>query len=402
VIKVTDLPIDLPPATAGDIAVINLESARQQSWSRFWRAPDQPGTVETIVEQEQLTTQFVGDLAAFDRLEVLVDQLVRTNPGAAQTSLIAAQVACATHRFVEARAWLTQAVARGASSDATARLSLSIDQATGENLPAILAARRERAGQPGQWEELVPLGALLADLGEFDEAERTYHRALREYRDVSPFALAWVCFELGVLWGERAPAPQVDLAARWYRTAIDYLPCYVKARVHLAEIYLRRGQTEEARALLTPVIASGDPEVFWRLAEVEEAVGNSVEAASLMRTARFGFEALLARHLLAFADHAAEFYSASGGNPARACEFAGLNLANRPTLRAFEQAWATAFAAGEVHFAAELIADASKRWGSTVAFGFSPMHIAADHGGDGRLLGSPLTTQLRERANARA
>jgi tetratricopeptide (TPR) repeat protein len=400
-IEAPDPPIDLAPATAGDIAVINLESARQQSWSRFWRAPERPGTAETIVEQEQLTAQFLGDLAAFDRLEILVNQLARTNPEAAQTSLIAAQVACATHRFVEARAWLAQAVARGASSDATVRLSLSIDQATGENLPAVLAARRERAGRPAQWEELVPLGALLTDLGEFDEAKRTCHRALREYRDVSPFALAWVCFELGALWGERVPVPQVDLATRWYRTAIDYLPCYLKARVHLAEIYLHHGQTEDARALLTPVIARGDPEVFWRLADVEEQAGNPVEAESLMRTARSGFEALLARHLLAFADHAAEFYSDGGGNPARAFELARLNRVNRPTLRAFEQAWATALAAGEVHFAAELIADARKCWGSTAAFGFSPMHIAANDGGDDRVFGSPLTAQLREQANAR-
>jgi hypothetical protein len=372
-IEAPDLPIDLAPATAGDIAAINLESARQQSWSRFWRAPEWPGTAETIVEQEQLTAQFVGDLAAFDRLDVLVEQLARTNPEAAQTSLIAAQVACATHRFVEARAWLAQAVARGASSDATARLSLSIDQATGENLPAVLAARRERAGRPGQWEELVPLGALLADLGEFDEAKRTYNRALREYRDVSPFALAWVCFELGVLWGERVPDPQADLATRWYRTAIDYLPGYVKARVHLAEIFLQHGHTEDARELLTPVIASGDPEVFWRMADVEEEAGNPVEAEALMRSARSRFEALLARHLLAFADHACEFYSGSGGDSARAFELARLNLANRPTLRAFEQTRAAAFAAGEDYFAAELIAEASKGCTSTVTFRLSPL-----------------------------
>ena len=49
----------------------------------------------------------------------------------------------------------------------------TIDQATGEKLPAVLAARRQRVAV-GRWEELVPLGALLGDLGEFDEAEHTY------------------------------------------------------------------------------------------------------------------------------------------------------------------------------------------------------------------------------------
>jgi hypothetical protein len=52
---------------------------------------------------------------------------------------------------------------------------------------------------------LVPLGALLADLGEFEEADRTYAMVFQQYRDVSPFALAWVCFQLGVLWGEIVP-----------------------------------------------------------------------------------------------------------------------------------------------------------------------------------------------------
>jgi tetratricopeptide (TPR) repeat protein len=341
------LAIELAPVTDGAIAVINLESARLQSWSRFWRAPERPGIAEAIVEQEMLTAQFRGDPGALDRLVTLVDELVRANPDAAQTSLIAAQVACATHRFAEARMNLAQAVARGAPADAAERLSLSLDQATGVDLHRVLAACRQRAAQPGRWEELVPLGAVLADLGEFDEAERTYHRALREYRDASPFALAWVCFELGVLWGERVSSPRVGLAVQWYRTAIGYLPCYVKARVHLAEILLDRGETEDARNLLRAVTASGDPEVYWRLAEVAEATANPAEADTWMEAARDAFESLLARHPLAFADHATEFYLAGGADPARAFELAQLNLANRPTPRAFALALKAARAAGE-------------------------------------------------------
>lgn len=356
-----DIANDIVPVTDGTIAVINLESARLQSWSRFWRAPEQPGIAETIVEQELLTAQFCGDPGALDRLDALVNELVRMNPEAAQTSLIAAQVACATHRFAEARASLSQAAARGAPSDAAERLLLSLDQATGVDLERVLAARRKRAVRPGRWEELVPLGALLADLREFDEAKWTYHRALREYQDASPFALAWVCFELGVLWGERVSTPQLDVAAQWYRTAIDYLPCYVKARVHLAEIYLHHGQSEDAGNLLRPAMVSGDPEVYWRLAEAAEATANAADVETFMEAARSGFESLLARHPRAFADHAAEFYLAGGGNPARAFELAQLNLANRPTPRAFELALQAARAAGEHRFAAELAAEANQR-----------------------------------------
>jgi tetratricopeptide (TPR) repeat protein len=385
-----DLPIDLVPATDGAIAVINLESARVQSWSRFWREPERPGIAELIVEQELLTAQFRGDPGALDRLETLVNQLVRVNPEAAQTSLIAAQVACATHRFAEARVCLAQAAARGAPSDAAERLSLSLDQATAVDLDRVLATRRKRAAQPGRWEELVPLGALLADLGEFDEAERTYRRALREYQDVSPFALAWACFELGALWGERVTTPRAGLAAQWYRTALDYLPCYVKARVHLAEILLDHGETKDAGNLLGPVIASGDPEVYWRLAEVAAAEANAADADTFMEAARSRFESLLARHPLAFADHGTEFYLAGGDNPARAIELARLNVANRPTLRAFELALEAALTAGECDLAADLIANASQRWADTAAFRNSPLARHANRGARAkRVFGEP-------------
>jgi tetratricopeptide (TPR) repeat protein len=253
-----------------------------------------------------------------------------------RAALIAAQVACSLHRFAEARESLAQAVARGVPADAAQRLLLTIDQATGTNLSAVLAARRDRAARPGHWEERIPVGALLADLGEFDEADRTYIEALRTYPDVSPFAPAWTAFQLGVLWGENVPAPQPERAAHWYRIAIDYLPCYVKARVHLAEIYLDEGRTHDATALLAPALESGDPEVSWRLADVAHAAGDAREATLHLAAARSGFEALLAKHPLAFADHGAEFYLGSGGDPARALTLAQLNLANRPTARAFE------------------------------------------------------------------
>jgi tetratricopeptide (TPR) repeat protein len=228
-IEALDLTIDLAPATAGDIAVNNLESARQQSWSRFWRAPERPGIAEYIVEQEQLAAQFLGDLGALDRVETLANRLAHVNADSRRTALISGQVASMTHRFAEARVYLAQAEVRGASPAAAKRLSLSIDQACGNRLDAVLEARRRMAAESGRLEDLVPQGALLADLREFDEADRIYHRALREYQDVSPFAVAWVCFQLGVLWGELVPEPQSSRAAQWYRKAIEYLPSYCES-----------------------------------------------------------------------------------------------------------------------------------------------------------------------------
>jgi tetratricopeptide (TPR) repeat protein len=223
----------------------------------------------------------------------------------------------------------------GAPREEIERHSLSIDQACG--VEAVLVARRRIAATSDRLEDLVPLGAVLADLGRFAEADAVYRQALHSYDDVSPFPLAWACFQLGVLWGELVHVPDPRLAAVWYRRAIAYLPGYVKARVHLAEIYGSQDQTGDAEALLLPALSSGDPEVRWRLADVLFAQGRMEEAETQLDAARFGFEDLLGRHLLAFADHAAEFYAGSGDDHPRALELARINATNRPTRRALRQ-----------------------------------------------------------------
>jgi len=367
------LEIDFPPATDGNIAVINLESARRQSWSRFWQDPQRPGIAEYIVAREQFTAQYVGDLSALERLDGLVEQLDRVGADEMRTALIHAQVASMGHRFAEGREYLAQAEVLGAPQADVNRLMLSIDQACGTNLKSVLEARRKMATESERLEDLVPLGGLLADLREFEEADSVYKRALTGYQDVSPFAVAWVCFQLGVLWGELVPEPQPQRAARWYQKAIEYLPCYVKSRVHLSEIYLESGNLAEAEALLVPALSSGDPEVNWRLADVLAAMERPVESETQMQASRAGFETLLNEYLLAFADHGAEFYSGSGNDSRRAFELAMVNLANRPTSRAFEQAYDTAIGAGEIQAASELLISARKRWGGIHGFARSPL-----------------------------
>ena len=369
--------------TDGEIAVINLESARRRSWNRFFADPLREGVAETVVEHEQLMAQFVGDVQALDRLEALVGRLAQVEAASARAALIHAQVASMMHRFEDARDFLARAEIGGAPSADIDRVLLNVDQACGTNLSKVLDERRETARKSGRTEDLVALGALLADLCEFTDADRIYGQALEVYRDVSPFPVAWVCFQLGMLWGELAPVPQTDRAARWYRTAIDCLPSYTKARVHLAEIYSSSGQASEAKALLIPAISSGDPEVRWRLADVLASQQGDAEAEVHMQAARFGFEALLERHLLAFADHGAEFYAGSGNNWRRALDLALVNVANRPTLRAFEQAHDIAVNAGDMEAASQILAEATMRWESATAFRSSRLAKSHSEGWEG-------------------
>jgi len=330
-----------PSATDGEIAAINLESARRRAWARFTQDARLPGVAEAILDEERLAAQFLSDLNALDRLDALASQFARVDDSS-RAALVHAGVASTVHRFDDARGHLARAALMGGPHEAIERHSLTIDQACGVKLEAVLAARRRVATASGRLEDLVPLGAVLADLERFADADAVYRQAFYSCDGISPFPLAWVCFQLGMLWGELVPVPEPNLAALWYRRAIAYLPAYVKARVHLAEIFSRQQQTDEAEALLLPALSSDDPEVRWRLADVLVAQGRFEEAEAQLEAARFGFDELLERHLLAFADHAAEFYAGSGNDWRRALELARTNIANRPTRRALKQAHAIA------------------------------------------------------------
>lgn len=361
------------PVTDGEIAVNNLESARRNAWSRLQREPQHLHIAEYLVVLESFAAQFLGDLPAVDRLAILPDCVDDRESDPARRALLRAQVLATLHRFAEARAHLADRKFEGDLHTAASRLSLSVDQACGDRLDSVLESRRQLARRSERLEDYVPLGALLADLGCYDEAEQTYERALRGYNDVSPFAPAWACFQLGALRGEVAPHSNPGRAAGWYRKAIEYLPGYVKARVHLAEIDLSLGDAAAAESLLRPVASCSDPEVQWRLADALAALGRTAEAEARMEAARAGFETLLSKHPLAFADHGAEFYSGSGRDPGRAFELAQVNLANRPTLRAFEQAYELALEARRAGRASEILRAARQRWGETSAFGLSPL-----------------------------
>src|SRR5262249_20440491 len=188
------------------------------------------------------------DFRALDRLDILAARFARADD-TFRAALMHAAVASSAHRFEDARAHLARAADMGGPRDAIERQALALDQACGVRLDAVLATRRRVAAASGRLEDLIALGALLADLENFDEAAATYHEGYYSYDETSPFPLAWLCFQLGVLWGELIPEPQPGVAELWYRRALTHLPGYVRARVHLAEIYLRQARSIDAEPL---------------------------------------------------------------------------------------------------------------------------------------------------------
>ena len=123
-----------------------------------------------------------------------------------------AEVASTAHHFAEARDHLApQPPKRLHQSGPIERQLLAIDQACGIALDA--GARyappdgQRRAGGSRNWYRSAQ---LLADLECFDEAEAVYRQAFSSYDDISPFPLAWVCFQLGMLWGELVQVPDPE------------------------------------------------------------------------------------------------------------------------------------------------------------------------------------------------
>src|SRR5690606_35638155 len=113
----------------------------------------------------------------------------------------------------------------------------------------------------------------------------------------SPFPIAWVSFQRGVMWAEHAGKPEKALPL--YREAVALLPQYVVANVHLAELEHEAGKAEEAKKLLSSVLSSdGDPEPASVLSELLES-SDPAQAAKYAEQAKQRYEALLKRYPLA-------------------------------------------------------------------------------------------------------
>lgn len=358
----------VPLATDGELARLNHESMLRRCWSVLNVSFERTGVLEALIDEEQKRIQFLGDYAALDRLSSLSEKMLSAEGLTGNHYFAAAQIASAMHHFSRSLELLNLAERSGVELELISSVRLGIAQATGQNLDAVLDQRIARVKQLGGIQNLVPLAALYADLGEYEKAHATYLKAIREYVDLSPFALAWVCFHLGVLHGETVPEPDLDEAAGWYVAAIAYVPDYVHARVHLSEIYIENDLLDQAAAVLEPIMNTEDPEVFWRYAQLKERSYKNAEREDFLLKAKARFQDLLSRHELGFADHAVEFYLGTNQEIDCTFELANKNLRNRPTLAAYEAAYAAALAASKHAQAKVLAAESYELWGSIPAY----------------------------------
>jgi len=303
------------PTTHGEIALANLDLLLERR-----------GTDGSSDELWLMRARYLADYAALERGAAFADAPATDAP----SLLRRARARAAVHRFTAALADLDAAQRLGADGATTFRARVPIRIAQGaadEVIPALeLAAARE----PG-FSSASALATAYAGAGRYAQADEQFQAALDALDTTSPFPYAWLCFARGTMWAEQAGDP--DRGATHLRRALDYLPGFVAARLHLAEIDARRGAVADAAAGLARIADSGDPEVLALLGQLH-AAGDPARGAREIAAARARFEELLSRQPLAFADHAAEFYLGAGADPERAWRLASANYAERKTERA--------------------------------------------------------------------
>ena len=319
----------------GDIAVKKHLSSLARLYRIFEAQPSHLTISGAIVSGELINSQFLGDYSSLDRLSDLSKKILQNNSKSATAYIQVAQIAASMHQFTASKDYLRKAELLNGNHNEIAHVEMSILQATAKEHSEILALRKERALSSGAPEDLIPYAALLADIGQIEKANAIYIEALNyKYKNPSPFIPAWICFQMGLMWGEIAIPGDKDLASSWYAKAITYIPKYTKARLHQAEIFMASSKNELALQTLQPALASTDPEVSWRISEIYAFKNQPKLSAQYLQLADSMFTNLLTKYPLAFADHAVEFYAGPGNNSKKAYELALLNYQNRPTDRA--------------------------------------------------------------------
>jgi tetratricopeptide (TPR) repeat protein len=322
-----------PPTTEGTIALLNLEA--QIDGQETEGAFDHP-TVEgqvALIELITLRGLILSRIADYERAEELAEHLVRGEPAVGAAFVARARSRATFHRFLDALNDLEVAEGLSQNADTLKLERAAIFQALGRYDEA-LAIRWEAADRRTSFETLAALAGLCAERGEIGTAERLYVESQSLYRGVSPFPLALLNFQCGLMWMNNG---RLDNARAWFDAARRRLPAYAQAQGHLGEVEAELGDIETAIGRLYPLAtASDDPDYAAQLARILKEAGRTHESRHWCQLAAARYDELVARHPEAFADHAAEFWLATGGDSIEALRLARMNFEVRKTPRAYE------------------------------------------------------------------
>jgi tetratricopeptide (TPR) repeat protein len=315
-------PRKRPVTTSWNIAGGNVDGQIETHLSHDLTQPkDAAPAVELLLAR----AQFVARIADYEKADEIARRLVEAQPQNAKALRVRASVHAALHRWDDATKDLDAAEKLGIAPEALAGARGAIAMARGRYDEA---AKYVPADAPDASD--VAMAAVLAGLRQkHEDAQRLFDKARTNYGDVSPFPIAWMAFERARWLEAQGKAEQ---AREWYGEALEVIPVYAHAAVHLA----LGDPPDQAIARLEPLTkTSDDPEVTAALADAHLRAKHEDDAKKLSSLARARYEELLKRHPEAFADHAARFFLKQG-DAKRALELAETNAKSRSTEEAID------------------------------------------------------------------
>lgn len=302
-----------PATTSAPIAVSNLNGDIDVRAKKENRTPQE---TEHLAELLLTRSQFLGKVADLDQADAL----------AAPGTMARIHVDSALHEFDAALKGIETAT--DVAADRLTRAKASILLARGDYDGAFALTAKDVDSHDPQ--RLVFMAVLAAKMQKPDQATQLFDKARASIKDVSPFPLAWIDFQRGTideLAGDDAKAKT------WFGEAVEVMSVYAHAEVHLAPTQ----PPADAIARLEQIQKmSDDPEIPTALAAAHQRAGQADEAAKLLAEAKTGYDALVAKHPKAFADHAARFWLGPGGDAKKALDLARLNKNNRGTEDALD------------------------------------------------------------------
>lgn len=311
--------------TSGDIYAGNLDGQIRALVESIDRAPD-PARKAQLARLFYHRFQLLGRLEDALRARLLIAEVARAADADPETLLLQAAIEGGFHDFDAAQAAINRAVLAGADQAQVARAQVAVNRALGDE-----GADDAPLPDPEDYVALVGAAAHAVERGRPDEASTRLRSAQAAYRDVSPFPLAWIHLQQGIVFLRHGA---LEPARVFFSAAHRRLPQYYLATEHLAEVELGLGNAERAAELYRAVIAQNDHPAFWHgLALAEAELGNRTAAADAARAADEKYDALLASQPLMFADHAVDYYIDTA-RPERALELALLNAQHRRDVNA--------------------------------------------------------------------
>jgi tetratricopeptide (TPR) repeat protein len=317
--------------TSGIIALVNLQGQIAGLEAQVAGGRLVVSQRADLIDLLTLRGHILGCIADTERAATLAEQLVCDAPTNGLAFLARARMRATFHRFAEALADLGAATRLGSDRTVLEAECAAVFQALGRYEAAFVLRQNAVEHRP-DFATLGALALLQAERGEIAEAERLFGEGRRHYQGVSPFPLAQLDFQRGVMWLE-----QDDLrnAQVWFNAAQNRVPAYASAQGHLAEVEAALGEPEAAISRLRPLAAaSDDPEYAGLLAGLLNETGQADEARRWRTQAAARYDDLVECHPAAFADHAAEFWLTAGADAQKALHLARQNLAIRQTPRA--------------------------------------------------------------------